>query len=284
MVQVTKQTAPKSKSIPPKTKAPASIVDQIAPITMDGRGMKTCIYGKSGTGKTTLACDFPKPLLLIGAEDGQQSVHNVKGVDFVSLTRSDDLLTLAQHIGDSEKYLSVALDTLGAFFDICFMELLNIEEMPATRSWGMASRAQWQQCNTQVIAKIRKLLDLAALGINITILAQERVYGNDNEEDRGELLMPYVAGASTPGVIGWLNPACDYIVNTFIRQKTKENSVTMNGKTSTQKVKVKGVEYCLRTGPDPIYTTKFRVPKGSPLPEVLVDPSYEKIRKLIQGG
>jgi hypothetical protein len=61
----------------------------------------------------------------------------------------------------------------------------------------------------------------------------------------------------------------------------KEKNV--NGKTTQIRVKTREVEYCLRTGPHPVYCTKFRLPKGNPLPESIVDPDYDKIMTIIRG-
>ena len=55
-------------------------------------------------------------------------------------------------------------------------------------------------------------------------------------------------------------------------------------KTLVRKTRGKGIEYCLRIGAHPIYMTGFRVPVGTVLPDMIVDPSFEKIDKLIQGG
>ena len=56
--------------------------------------------------------------------------------------------------------------------------------------------------------------------------------------------------------------------------------------TRTRKVKDK-VDYCLRTAPHPVYTTKFRIPTWpgvDSLPPEIINPSYEKIQALIDGA
>jgi hypothetical protein len=69
-----------------------------------------------------------------------------------------------------------------------------------------------------------------------------------------------------------------------LRQKEETRTVKIGGKEVTKKVKGGVVEYCLRTAPDPVYTTKFRLPKGRKLPDVIVDADYEKLVALIGGG
>ena len=254
-----------------------SVIDRIAPVGLDERGIKINVYGRSGTGKTTLACTFPKPLLLIGTEDGTRSVHNVKGVDWVRIKSSEELEELTQYAQSSD-HKTVVLDSASALQDMVLKEILGLDELPVQRSWGMAKQQDWGQCAMQTKERLRSLL---SLDCHVVIIAQEREFNADTESD---LLMPFVGSALTPSVTGWLNPACDYIVQTFLRQKTEEKRVKIGGKIKVTRHKGKGVEYCVRTGPDATYTTKFRLPKGSPLPDVIVDGDFSKINSLITEG
>lgn len=279
MVSVKKQLPPKKrKKTVTKTKK-KGVLDRIAPIELR-EGLKVNLYGLSRTGKTTLACTFPKKLLLIGAEDGTKSVHNVKGVDFVRLESSQELRDVVEFLKEG-KYKTGVLDTASSLQDLVLREILDLEELPAQLSWGLASRDQWGQCALKTKEMLRALLDLVdSHEMNIVICAQERSF---NTDEGGDVIMPYVASAVSPSTVGWLNAACDYILETFIRQKTKEKKTTIKKKVMTRRVVVKGVEYCARTAPDAVYTTKFRAPKGLPLPDVIVDPSYAKIMKIIEG-
>lgn len=280
--KVRKTPAKKAKKRTARVVKFTSVVDRIAPIEDNVPKLSMSFYGDSGTGKTTVACSFPKPLLLIGAEDGTQSVRDVEGVEFVRLDNAEELSDLVRHIPNSE-YETVVLDTLGMLYELQFCSILGIEEMPVTGSWGMASREQWQQCNTQVITRLRPFLELHRSSCHVIILAQERVF--EPEENYSDLLMPFVSSACTPGVVKWLNPACNYVCQTFIRQKTEKKITKVGNEEITTTKKGKGVEYCLRTAPDPVFKTKFRLPKGAELPDVIVDPDYDKIYELIaQGG
>ena len=88
-----------------------------------------------------------------------------------------------------------------------------------------------------------------------------------------------------PGILtGWLNPACDYVVQTFKRPRMEKKTISINGVKNVITERGKGVEYCLRCEPHEVYMTKFRLPKGTKLPDVLVDPDYDKVLKVIQGG
>lgn len=255
------------------------VLSRIAPVSLSSTGMKINVYGRSGTGKTVFACTFPKPLLLMGFEDGTRSVHNLgaEGVDFVRVRDSSELVELTQHLAGGS-YKTGVLDTASALQDRILCEILGIEALPAQRSWGMASREQWGQCALQTKERLRALLDLTC---HIVIVAQEREF---NTETEGDLLMPFVASALTPSVTGWLNPACDYIVQTFIQRRMEEKTVKIGNKITKTLKAGKGVDFCLRTAPDPVYTTKFRLPKGTPLPDIIIDPDFSKLDSLIRQG
>lgn len=236
------------------------------------------LYGRSGTGKTTLACTFPKPLLILGAEDGTKSVHNLKGVEMLELTSSSDLAELIQNM--EAKWKTVVLDSASTFQDLVLQEILGLNELPAQKSWGMASRDQWSQCALQVKEYLRMLLRLAEdEAVNVVVIAQERAF--NAEEDGGDIIMPYVSSALMPSVTGWLNPACDYIGQTMIRRKTVVKEQVIGGKKRRVETKTNEMEYCLRIGADPVYTTKFRAPRGQAVPNVIVDPDYTKLMKYI---
>lgn len=282
MPKVTKYLPPKKKKRSSKSSG-GSIVSRIAPVALNQDGIMLSLYGRSKTGKTRLACTFPKPLLLIGTEKGTRSVANVKGVDFVRLQKSEEMGELVALL-EMGKYASVALDTAGGLQDVVLKEILGLEDMPVQKSWGFAERSDWQTCGSQVKERLRAMLALSeSHGINVVVIAHER---NFSDESSSDLIFPTVGSALTPSVAGWLNGACDYICQTFIREQTEQKSLKV-GKKSTPILRKTGVqEYCLRTGPHPVYMTGFRLPLGrDKLPDVIVNPSCSKIKKLIdQGG
>lgn len=282
MPKIKKQTLRKPR------KASKGVIGRIAPVRLTEHGMKLNIYGRSGTGKTTLACTFPKPLLhivcsAIGLGESR-SITNIKGVDDIEIRTCAEIVELRDHVLESD-YKTVVLDHATGVQDLKIKEVLGLSEIPLAlyraagkgESWSVVSRQQYGQVALEMKEILRELLKLPQ---HVIIVAQEREFNADGE---GELLMPFVASALTPSVTGWLNPACDFICQTFIRQKTEEKQISIGKKKVNKRRNVKGVDYCLRTAPDPVYTTKFRLPKGTLLPDVVVDPDYVKINKLIQG-
>ena len=307
MAKVTKKKAPKKaatkKVVAKKTPAPVkkvkkarrtggSVIDRVG--WMDSPQddtVKINLYGPSGSGKTTLWSTFPAPILAMLCSGGMKpgelksinTPENRKRIKRVTLETPHEVAELAIHAAETGKYKTIVLDHASGLQDYVLKEVLDLKEIPAQLSWGLATQQQYGQVAMQMKEYLRTLLNL---DINVVIVAQQRAF--NAEGDGSELLEPTVGSALFPSVTGWLNPACDYVCQTLIRRKMREETVEIGDVSETVLVPVepKEVEYCLRTAPDPIYTTKFRVPMrvNKRMPDVIIDPTYQKIMKLIAGG
>lgn len=286
MPQIKRQSQTGEK---PKT---GTVIDRIQQIGFDeDEGIKLLLYGRSGTGKTTLWSTFPGQILAMIRSGGKRpgelrsinTVANRKRIKTVNINDPTEVDDLCNHQENTGNFSTLVLDHASGLQDLVLQTILGIDEMPVQKSWGLATQQQYGICTAQCKEHFRRLLDLKC---NVVIVAQERGF-NDNDEG-SDLILPYVGAALTPSLAGWLNPACDYIGNTFLRQKTKvvESKIGTgpNAKTMKTTQKIDGVDYCLRVGPNSVFTTKFRVPRGVELPDAIVDPDYQKIIKLIQGG
>lgn len=288
MPKITRQVAK------PKAKKGGSVLDRIGNLddNLDG-GLKLNFYGNSGSGKTTLWATFPKPILAIvcsgGNKPGELRSINTpeyrKTIKQVALEHSEEIKQLSDALKEESLSLNgvpfktIVLDHATGLQDLVLREVLQLEDYVVQLQWGTASQQQWGQIGIQMKERLRSLLELPQ---HVVIVAQQREFNADNES---QLLMPTVGSALSPSVTGWLNTAVDYICQTFLRQKTEEVETTIGVGASAKKIKqlrkVQGTEYCLRVGPDPTFTTKFRMPKGEPLPECIVDADYNKVLKLI---
>lgn len=254
----------------------------------DSDGIKMLLYGKSGTGKTTLAGTFPGPLLWALCSGGKRpgELRSIKTPEnkggrvkkFV-LTESEQLSALAEEQERTQFFGTVVLDYVTAYQDLVLSEVLG-KPVPEQKSWGLATQQQYGQCTLRCKEHLRRLLDLEC---NVIIVGQERTFGLEDGEKIDDLLQPYVTASLTKSLVGWLAPACDYVCQTFIRPVMVETTISILGKESVQRSRGQGVEYCLRTAPHDVFASKFRVPRGTYLPEVVVDPTYDKILALING-
>ena len=266
-----------------------TVLDRIASIGFaDNEGIKVLLYGKSGTGKTTLSATFPRPILWVVCSGSSRpgelrsinTPENRKTIQQVILEKAEELQTITEFQKSQLKFNTLVLDHVTGLQDLVLKEVLGVEELPVQKSWGMATQ---QQYGTTAQRSKELMRGLLSLDCNVVVIAQEREYNTDGT---GEVLQPFVGAALMPSLLGWLNPAVDYICQTFIKQKEETKKMTLgtgkDAKTVETKQKIKGVDFCLRTAPDPVYITKFRVPRKD-LPEYLVDPTYDKLKALIDG-
>jgi len=259
--------------------APAEgVMGRIRPVSeVTQETIKISIYGRSGTGKTTFACTFPKPLLLLAAEEGLRSVHSVQGVDYVRLENTQEVAEVTKAIKNTN-YRTIVLDTASSLQEMLLKEIVSSGSNMLDKSWGLISRDDWGRCSNLMRELLWAILNLSC---NAVICSQEREFNSDSEGS--VLLNPHVGSAMIPSVTSWLNPACDYIVQTCIRQRMDSEKVMAAGKVVEVPKKTDQYDYCLRVGPNPVYTTKIRRPKGKPIPEFIVDPDYEKFYTLLEG-
>lgn len=270
------------------------VIARIAPIGFDeDEGLKVLLYGKSGSGKTTLAATFTDdgPMLWIIFSGGKRpgELRSVNTPQYKKLIRqvvvrsTSEVEKLVTHVENTGDYAGVCVDHVSAFQDKVLAEILGIEgDLPEQKSWGLASQQQYGQCTAQCKELLKRTLSLKG---HVILLGQERAFNTDETGGEESLLAPFVSVAVTPALAGWIPPQCDYVCQTLIRNKMEDRTTSIGGKSITTQVKSKEVQFLLRTGLHETYAGKFRMPKEKrkELPEFIADPSYEKIKKLIQG-
>lgn len=275
MPNVLKQSAKSSTTSSPTTAAESAwdLVDTV----------RMLLYGKSGTGKTTFAATFPDPILWLLCSGGNKpgelrSIDTPENRKRVAPRIISSTSQLKSYIDEAEEYKTVVLDHASGLQDLTLKEILGLEELPAQKSWGMAKQGDYGQSSLMCKELFRALLNCPG---NVVIVAQERNFGG--EDTSSDIIQTTVSAALTPSVTGWLGPACDYVVQTFLKPKMEKVKANIGGKEHITERRGVGVEFCLRTGSHDVYQTKFRIPRGIKLPEYIVDPSYDKVMALIKG-
>ena len=82
--------------------------------------LKVVIYGKPGTGKTTIASTFPKPLILLDIkESGWVGVKDIKGLDPVNIPDWPSFEEAYWYLQENKDgYKTVVIDTASALQDL----------------------------------------------------------------------------------------------------------------------------------------------------------------------
>lgn len=267
----------KKKLSTPSTPAPknnskfSAITDRIKPVTDLGLILAALFYGKAGTGKTTVAATFPKPLLHLDIrEKGTDSISDLREVDSISIEDWDQFEQVYWYLKSKENpYKTVVIDAVSQLQDFALEAALaengKAEDSPVSkRDFGVAAG--------KLKSWIINYRDLVDDEINVVFLAHDRT--NEGEEGEDGELMPSVGPRMMPSVASVLTAAVKIIGNTFV----KETHEKLDG----GKMK-REVVYCMRIGPHAYYTTKVRQPKGSYTPEVIENPGYNVLVSLMKG-
>lgn len=246
----------------------------------------TALYGRSGSGKTTLAASWPKPILYFNINDnGTDSISDAgEDVHVVHIRTSEDLKTQMLWLHSKAqkgklKYKTVVFDTLTQLQAILVAEKgVNAKLAKSGKragDYGTLTKQDWGEIAGNMKAAI---LDARNLPVETVFIAQERIFNIGDEGDDGvDVLLPEVGARLSPSVNSDLCASVSIIGNTFIKIKVKKERV------KGEMVRTVKKQYCLRLGPNEVYTTKVRKPKGITAPDYIVDPTFKAIMNVVKG-
>lgn len=263
--------------MPIKKKKPEAVVApmEFTPVSQIEPVLAVLVYGRSGTGKTTFASTFPGPSLILDIrERGTDSVANVKNMKAAKITSWDQIESIYWYLMNGKhEFKTVIIDQISSMQDLALSKAMKDNgkketDQVAKRDFGHASGLMktW-------LMNYRDLIDQ---GIHVVFLAHDRLTkgGEDADEGSGEDQIEPVMGARLmPSVASLLNGAVKIIGNTFIRETFS----------IVNKRKKRSVQYSMRIGPHAYFTTKTRSPVGVVSPDVIVDPTYEKLLQVLTG-
>lgn len=230
------------------------------------------LYGRPGTGKTTISCTAPKPLLLIdvkdkGTDSGKRDDLQPGDITVFELETFDDIYEVYDYLEENpDRFKSVVIDHMTALQDFCYDKVME-EEGKSKMSQGMYGTAGGYL--KEVINLYKGLTDL---GITPIFNCQDRMESGDGEGE--DQLLPEVGPSLMPSVARTLCAASRVIGHTY----QFENVEKLEG----AKVR-RNIEFRLRLGPNPYYITKVTRPFGTPCPQFLVDANYKDIMKIVKG-
>ena len=251
-----------------KSSKSGSIENIIQPIAEVDTYLAMLCYGEAGKGKTVFGCSFPKPLLLIDIrERGHESVKDIKGVDLARVEEWEQIEDLYWMLEGGSKYKSVVIDQLTAMQALGMEKLKKDKGMKPTDPFSQRS---WGQLSGMMQTWIYNYRELITKEYHVCFNAHER--RKDPQEEDDDRIAPSVGSNLMGSVSSFVNGAVSVIGNSFNREhydkKTKERTV----------------EFCMRVGPHAYYAAKIRRPvSAGPAPDVIVNPTFDKIMKICKG-
>lgn len=218
--------------------------------TLDGDG-RFLLGDFTVTHNTTLACLFPKPLLLISFEPGRKeggakSVKKVRGVKFIAVASTDEAVLLARELrednicdlADAEfngkPYASHVIDTVTSCQDMCLKEIMGLDDAPVQLNWGLVGEDQYRERSEKTREVLRPFRDLPA---HTVFVAQEKDHAKPQDKTskllRGQHDASFLAADLGGATVKWLHDACDVVVRLYMEREVVADvtQATFNGKT-----------------------------------------------------
>jgi len=246
------------------------ILDSARPLTEVESNIVMLVYGRSGSGKTHFASTFPTPSLLIDCnEGGTDTIADRGDIEHVLITNWEEFDDLYWELANGTDYVSIILDQITALQDFAMADVRikakkEAADVFTTRNWG--------QMSGLFKTGLEHMRDLKTQ-YNLCFIAHERIFDSDTDEE-ADVIAPNISARVIPSVVTFIEGAVDAIGGTFIRERWE-------GEGDQQQMIP---EYCMRIGPQQYYATKIRRPVSSgALPDVIVNPTFQKIKDLTSG-
>lgn len=220
-------------------------------------------WGKSGTGKTKFVSTLPKPMLYIRiGDDGSNTIANVEGIKAIHAKSLEQLKEIGKELLKDRKFKSVAVDTFSMITNVWIdQNIVQKKKKMTQQSWGDL------KVETEELIKIFHEVAMTHI---VALTCHE---SNDTIEGMEDEIIPDFRPNTTKGARTYLEGMANYGIH---MAKMKKTIVTEKGEKEV-------VRYVGHLGANSYYWTKLQIDPSIKVPESMVNPTYDKIMKLING-
>lgn len=241
-----------------------AILSSAVDISEVSSGKLVVLYGKSASGKTKVGSTFPKPMLYVKiGDDGVNTIKKVSGISVIEPKTIAELKQVFEELEKDKTYESVFVDT----FSLLVNEWKNENVIKKGKKM---TQQLWGDLMTETEELIRLAHKLSKK--KWVILSGHEV--TDSIEGMEDELLPDVRISISKGARTYIEGMANFGIHTVKIQKEVIDKATGE----TKEV----VKYAADIGPNPYYWTKFQIDPKIKLPSRMINPSYEKIMKLIE--
>lgn len=243
-----------------------AILDEAIDIAKLGQRKLWALWGKSGSGKTHFIATLPKPLLYIQiGDDGSNTIAGVEGIKAIRAETIERLKTIGEELKTDKKYASVAVDTFSMITNVWI-------DANSTQKKKKMTMQMWGDLKIETEELIKVFHEVARTHI-VALSCHE---ANDTIEGMDDEIIPDFGPSTTKGSRIYLQGMANYGLHF-----TKIKKTVLDKATGEEKDVVK---YAAHLGPNPYYWTKLQIDDSIKIPDMMINPSYNKIMKIIEGG
>jgi hypothetical protein len=262
--------------------------------------LRLVVWGVGRVGKTTLACQFEKPLALVACEQndtgGARSIKRVEGVFVKVCDTREKVLQIADELDRDDYFRTVVIDSATALQDLVLQEILG-RPLPEQLAFGTVSKKQYQVRSELTKETLRRFLNLRK---HVVITAKDADHnpkrdeveadGSQKIDMRPKFVKPVtdqsVMGPALGGsAAGWLNDACHVTQLLWGKEvKTEKRTFNVAGKSVEKVDQTETGRHIrmLRLLYHPNFMAGLRSER-SDVPEFVEEPTYDKIMAAIRG-